>query len=83
MKRVPVHKVERAGLPLSYIAFFRIFLLALTANGSSAQGAAQDACAPGTSWALGQLGATLARDPIFVYNNWSAYDELSAHAFKE
>ncbi len=24
-----------------------------------------------------QLGAPLARDPIFVYNNWSAYDELS------
>jgi len=23
------------------------------------------------------LGAPLARDPIFVYNNWSAYDELS------
>src|SRR6266851_5508308 len=24
-----------------------------------------------------KLGAALARDPIFVYNNWSAYDELS------
>jgi hypothetical protein len=24
-----------------------------------------------------KLGAPLARDPIFVYNNWSAYDELS------
>lgn len=24
-----------------------------------------------------QIGAPLARDPIFVYNNWSAYDELS------
>src|SRR5208337_2887503 len=23
------------------------------------------------------LGEPLARDPIFVYNNWSAYDELS------
>ncbi|MGO9403723.1 MAG: hypothetical protein ACLPVW_09655 [Terriglobales bacterium] len=27
--------------------------------------------------AIGLLGAPLARDPIFVYNNWSAYDELS------
>src|SRR5208282_5932446 len=27
--------------------------------------------------ATGLLGAPLARDPIFVYNNWSAYDELS------
>lgn len=24
-----------------------------------------------------RLGAPIARDPIFVYNNWSAYDELS------
>jgi hypothetical protein len=24
-----------------------------------------------------KVGAPLARDPIFVYNNWSAYDELS------
>src|SRR3984885_7187018 len=24
-----------------------------------------------------QVGASIARDPIFVYNNWSAYDELS------
>jgi hypothetical protein len=27
--------------------------------------------------ATGLPGAPLARDPIFVYNNWSAYDELS------
>lgn len=29
------------------------------------------------SWAAEKLGAPLARDPIFVYNDWSAYDELS------
>jgi hypothetical protein len=29
------------------------------------------------NWAAENLGAPLARDPIFVYNNWSAYDELS------
>jgi len=28
-------------------------------------------------WAADKLGAPLARDPIFVYNDWSAYDELS------
>jgi len=28
-------------------------------------------------WAAEKLGAPLARDPIFVYNDWSAYDELS------
>jgi hypothetical protein len=28
-------------------------------------------------WAAEKLGAPLARDPVFVYNDWSAYDELS------
>jgi hypothetical protein len=28
-------------------------------------------------WDAEKLGAPLARDPIFVYNDWSAYDELS------
>jgi hypothetical protein len=28
-------------------------------------------------WVVEKLGAPLARDPIFVYNDWSAYDELS------
>jgi hypothetical protein len=28
-------------------------------------------------WNAENLGAPLARDPIFVYNDWSAYDELS------
>src|ERR1700694_1065691 len=28
-------------------------------------------------WAADKLGAPLARDPILVYNDWSAYDELS------
>jgi len=28
-------------------------------------------------WAVEKVGAPLARDPIFVYNDWSAYDELS------
>jgi hypothetical protein len=29
------------------------------------------------NWNAEKLGAPLARDPIFVYNDWSAYDELS------
>ena len=29
------------------------------------------------NWQPDKLGAPLARDPIFVYNDWSAYDELS------
>src|ERR1700674_306839 len=29
------------------------------------------------NWVADRLAAPLARDPIFVYNDWSAYDELS------
>jgi hypothetical protein len=29
------------------------------------------------TWSPGKLGGGLLRDPIFVYNDWSAYDELS------
>src|SRR5580700_5628626 len=28
-------------------------------------------------WTAEKLGTPLARDPVFVYNDWSAYDELS------
>src|SRR5947209_20434409 len=30
-----------------------------------------------TSWSPRLLGETFVPDPIFVYNNWSSYDELS------
>ena len=39
--------------------------------------AAQDTAIGASHAAAGLPGAPLARDPIFVYNNWSAYDELS------
>src|ERR1700730_4855375 len=29
------------------------------------------------TWDPGKLGETLLRDPVWVYNNWSSYDELS------
>ena len=32
---------------------------------------------PAEVWNPAQLGAPVLRDPIWVYNNWSAYDELS------
>jgi hypothetical protein len=31
----------------------------------------------GETWDPSKLGETLLRDPVWVYNNWSAYDELS------
>ena len=39
--------------------------------------AALDTATAASHAAAGLPGAPLARDPIFVYNNWSAYDELS------
>jgi hypothetical protein len=33
--------------------------------------------AAGEAWDPGKLGETLLRDPVWVYNDWSAYDELS------
>jgi hypothetical protein len=38
---------------------------------------ARDTAAATIHSTAGLPGAPLARDPIFVYNNWSAYDELS------
>src|ERR1700738_736749 len=42
----------------------------------------QNASAPTTptkveTWEPGKLGETLLPDPVWVYNNWSSYDELS------
>lgn len=39
--------------------------------------AAKDKATSASHPAAGLPGGPLARDPIFVYNNWSAYDELS------
>lgn len=39
--------------------------------------AAAPACAAGQDWSPQRLGEPLLRDPIWVYNNWSSYDELS------
>ncbi|PYV54197.1 MAG: hypothetical protein DMG98_18905, partial [Acidobacteria bacterium] len=30
-----------------------------------------------TSWSPRLLGGPFVSDPVFVYNNWSSYDELS------
>ncbi|MGB9204826.1 MAG: hypothetical protein WCB94_12780 [Terriglobales bacterium] len=60
-----------------FIAVFALVIL-LAANPSSAQKTATHDTDRTASHAVGGLpGAPLARDPIFVYNNWSAYDELS------
>jgi hypothetical protein len=59
------------------IAAFALIIW-LDANPGSAQNTAvQDTDRNASHETAGLLGAPLARDPIFVYNNWSAYDELS------
>jgi|GEM_PF-3688720 len=45
-----------------------------TKNAGSAQGFSS---APLPNWSPEKLGEPLLRDPIWVYNDWSAYDELS------
>ncbi len=61
---------------------FPLLLVVLLIFGCSTL-AAEQATHPGNSSPHSEtsiaetLGAPIARDPIFVYNNWSAYDELS------
>jgi len=43
-------------------------------NAGTAQGSSS---APLPNWSPEKLGEPLLRDPIWVYNDWSAYDELS------
>lgn len=66
-------KVRRVALPVLYIALIAPAACIYFA----AQEAAPDVPAQREPWIGSQLGAPLVRDPIFVYNNWSAYDELS------
>ncbi len=41
------------------------------------QAQAPHAATQSTAWNPDKLGETLLKDPIWVYNNWSSYDELS------
>jgi len=57
-------------------------MLALFCAPAICQVAGQTAPAPRApvhdpAWEPGNLGETLIRDPVWVYNNWSSYDELS------
>jgi hypothetical protein len=51
------------------------FMATLPISGQNSS--APPAMAKGSSWDPGQLGETLLRDPVWVYNDWSSYDELS------
>ncbi len=59
-------------------------LLCLLACSAGAQSQTENAVsgrrsspASSPNWSPEKLGEPLVRDPIWVYNDWSAYDELS------
>lgn len=59
---------------------YRCLILALICLGPADLAAQKSPKAPQSTsetWSGKRLGAPLLRDPIFVYNNWSSYDELS------
>ncbi len=49
----------------------------LAASPLSAQSKAVPSVANATTWNPGNLGYPLLSDPVWVYNDWSSYDELS------
>jgi hypothetical protein len=51
--------------------------LSVLAQQQSAKPSGIDTEFKASNWSSGLLGEPLARDPIWVYNDWSAYDELS------
>jgi len=66
------------GLPL--VAMFTL-ALAIAPGGVAQNTRSRPSPAPPErnilSWQPSQLGAPQLKDPIWVYNDWSAYDELS------
>lgn len=64
-------------------ALFRMPLIAVLLLGSAAwlgggrSGFLQPQQSAGPAWDPSKLGERVLRDPVWVYNNWSSYDELS------
>src|SRR5215813_2004289 len=54
-------------LIVSWSMIFIVFVFALSAHSQNTQ----------LEWNPEHIGQPLLRDPIWVYNNWSSYDELS------
>jgi hypothetical protein len=75
---------RRAPVDLA-LSFVRLGCIVLLFLGSAPRQLAQRSPEPSVAvasaitqrWAPARLGEPLLRDPIWVYNNWSAYDELS------
>jgi hypothetical protein len=59
----------------SSLAFAALFIVAVWQFTSQPACRAQSVSK--SSWDSQKLGDTLLPDPVWVYNNWSSYDELS------
>jgi len=74
------HAQFGAALLLACVLFVAISLGARSQKQSAPAGQASAARKQGGAsgkWDASRLGDPLLRDPIWVYNNWSSYDELS------
>jgi hypothetical protein len=76
-------KWDRRPPRFSFVAVVLLLFVFLAAStGTAAQTANKNApqasgTAPATPWMPSKLGSPVLRDPIWVYNDWSSYDELS------
>jgi hypothetical protein len=70
----------RAGTTISFLLCFNLLLIVATLRGACApapeRGSGDSESSP-PSASAGRMGGPFLRHPIWVYNNWSAYDELS------
>src|ERR1700730_12342604 len=57
------------------VALWSVLICLLTEPAAPQEAVSRDASA--TQWDPKRLGEPLLHDPIWVYNDWSAYDELS------
>jgi len=60
-----------------FILYSFIFTLLIPVTCRAQSAAAPPRLANSSAWDASKLGETLLRDPVWVYNDWSAYDELS------
>ncbi len=70
METATMKIIRGAGVFSVFSFFLCLFAIPIAAQQRPASGAT-------TEWAPKRLGEPLLRDPIWVYNDWSAYDELS------
>jgi hypothetical protein len=68
--------MKKILLVLAPLVFF-ISLISLEGKAQGNLSGTQDSSKSSPAWQPAKLGAPLLRDPIWVYDNWSAYDELA------